>query len=69
MCKLELVQDLKVVFSIYRETLEPVSTCEETNGTVRILDANYTKANLRKNVEKFTQLSKDERAQLLDILL
>ena len=34
MRKLELVQDPKVFFSIYHETLEPVSTCEETNCTV-----------------------------------
>ena len=31
MRKLELVQDPKVVFSIYCETLETFSTCEETN--------------------------------------
>ena len=34
MRKLESVQDPKVVFPIYHETLEPVSTREETNCTV-----------------------------------
>ena len=34
MRKLESVQDLKVVCSIFCETLEPVSTREETKLTV-----------------------------------
>ena len=58
MHKLELVQDPKVVFSIYHEMLEPISTPEETNRTFHLLDANYSKANLRNFFEKCTQLSK-----------
>ena len=34
MHKLELLQDPKVVFSIYPGTLEPIITQEETNHTV-----------------------------------
>ena len=69
MRKIESVQDPKVVFSIYHETLEPISTHEEANCTVQIIDANYFKADQRKIVEKCTQLSEDEQAQLLDVLL
>ena len=63
MRKIESVQDPKVVFSIYCETLETIITLEETNRTVQILDANYSKANLRNflknllNYQKMKELS------------
>ncbi|NBR26605.1 MAG: hypothetical protein EBU08_23080, partial [Micrococcales bacterium] len=47
---------------------EPASTVEATNRVVRILDANYKKADLQEVVNNCTHLSADERILLLELL-
>ena len=47
---------------------EPASTAEATNHVVRILDANYKKANLQEVVNNCTHLSAKEQTQLLELL-
>ena len=42
------IQSTNMLLSMYVDTLEPDSTKESTNRTVRILDAIYEKANLPK---------------------
>ena len=55
---------------MYVDTLEPDSTKESTNRTIRILDANYEKANLPKIVQdNCTHLTLDKRNKLLRLLL
>ena len=47
---------------------EPKSTEEATKRVVRILDANYKKANLQEVVDTCTHLSSEERNMLLELL-
>ena len=47
---------------------EPASTAEATSRVVRILDANYKKADLQEVVNNCTHLSADERIMLLEML-
>ncbi len=47
---------------------EPKSTKEATNRVVRILDANYKKANLQEVVDTCTHLSPEDKNMLLELL-
>ena len=47
---------------------EPTSTLEATNRVVRILDANYKKANLQEVVNTCSHLSTNEQTMLLELL-
>ena len=66
------IQDLKdprLVMSIYLESLEPTATREATKRAVKILDANYEKANLPEVVaSNCDHLTKDHQAELLKLL-
>ena len=67
---LKELQDVTTVYNFYSESIEPKSTKEATGRAVRILDANYEKADLSKVVaENCQHLSEIEKEQLLQLLL
>ena len=61
--------DTNSVYSMYKNTEEPVSTHEETKRAVKILDAKYEKADLPTVVEdNCSHLTDSERSSLLVLL-
>ena len=57
------------VMSIYLDSLEPTVTQEATKQTVKILDANYEKADLPQVVrDNCTHLTGDQQQELLELL-
>ena len=57
------------VMSIYLDSLEPTATREATQRTVKILDANYEKADLPQVVkDNCTHLTEDQQQELLGLL-
>ena len=61
--------DTNSVYSMYKNTEEPVSTHEETKRAVKILDAKYEKADLPTVVEEnCSHLTDSERSTLLVLL-
>ena len=57
------------VMSIYLDSLEPTATREATKRTVKILDANYEKADLPQVVkDNCTHLTEDQQQELLELL-
>ena len=50
------------------QTVEPVSTREDTERPVKILDSNYTKAYLEQVFANVTQMNDEDRTELLGIL-
>ena len=66
---LKQLSDSNDLNNLYREHIEPNSTCEATNSVLEILDANYQKANLAEIVNDYsTHLSNPERHKLLKLL-